>query len=860
MLEMEENKPKTEIAEMKNLMSFKRAAFGLLLGALPLAGISQNAAGNEAASKAITDFEATVEVDKGMVITSPGSGFDTLVVDISFSGTFDTAAENEFVVMLSDPQGSFMQNTTEVIRLAEAEDTVYNWVVPTTVADGDLYRVGVRSTLLDSVVGQSLQFRIKYEYAAEKQIPNSGFEVWMNEGETVAEPVGWHSFKTAGGNLSMMGGDQLHESSDVRPGSLGSRSARINSNQILGIPANGNLTTGRINMGSMTAADITGNYNFTDLTDPAHALPFTTVPDSLTFWVKFMMTDKLYQSTGLFQGFYVTDSSDMYAAVTVTIHDGDTSYQDPNVDSLKQGMETHVVAKAQQLFPDTKGEWVRYSVPFEPGMSDKPEYILVSLTTNINPGMGPGSTATTADTIWIDDMLMIYNPTVSLNLAATEVLDGIETLAFDAVLDGTFNPSNLVFADSNLLIVEADTLDDFSTAQVVYSRKQGEGNVSGNLDIADLKAGKTWYVRARTTNYPAVSESQVLYTLEDRAYFNVQYGVEGSEEAEVQVFRNAETEALASGDTVDRYDSLTFIVSYPEDEKFLGWYENGVLFASTDTVAVDSVMRDYALTARLAPRYYSLEISGVSEQDGSVLVCYAGSGDTVADLDRIEVPADLTLTAIPAQYRILEGFYTADSVLIGRTSPLAFHMAGDTAVHVRFARQTGKLTINLVEPDLAESYTVTYAESGQAVEDRNAIALPADLTLTAEAIPGERFVGFYSGRETVAENLLSRESPFTFTMTGDTTLYLVFGPGAANESPDAFRVRVYPNPVKDQLHVEGQNLDRIEIFNMMGAKVMEAEIEAGSGLPQIQRLPEGMYIYKVYSTMQDVVVGRIVKL
>ncbi len=860
MLEMEENKPKTEIAEMKNLMSFKRAAFGLLLGALPLAGISQNAAGNEAASKAITDFEATVEVDKGMVITSPGSGFDTLVVDISFSGTFDTAAENEFVVMLSDPQGSFMQNTTEVIRLAEAEDTVYNWVVPTTVADGDLYRVGVRSTLLDSVVGQSLQFRIKYEYAAEKQIPNSGFEVWMNEGETVAEPVGWHSFKTAGGNLSMMGGDQLHESSDVRPGSLGSRSARINSNQILGIPANGNLTTGRINMGSMTAADITGNYNFTDLTDPAHALPFTTVPDSLTFWVKFVMTDKLYQSTGLFQGFYVTDSSDMYAAVTVTIHDGDTSYQDPNVDSLKQGMETHVVAKAQQLFPDTKGEWVRYSVPFEPGMSDKPEYILVSLTTNINPGMGPGSTATTADTIWIDDMLMIYNPTVSLNLAATEVLDGIETLAFDAVLDGTFNPSNLVFADSNLLIVEADTLDDFSTAQVVYSRKQGEGNVSGNLDIADLKAGKTWYVRARTTNYPAVSESQVLYTLEDRAYFNVQYGVEGSEEAEVQVFRNAETEALASGDTVDRYDSLTFIVSYPEDEKFLGWYENGVLFASTDTVAVDSVMRDYALTARLAPRYYSLEISGVSEQDGSVLVCYAGSGDTVADLDRIEVPADLTLTAIPAQYRILEGFYTADSVLIGRTSPLAFHMAGDTAVHVRFARQTGKLTINLVEPDLAESYTVTYAESGQAVEDRNAIALPADLTLTAEAIPGERFVGFYSGRETVAENLLSRESPFTFTMTGDTTLYLVFGPGAANESPDAFRVRVYPNPVKDQLHVEGQNLDRIEIFNMMGAKVMEAEIEAGSGLPQIQRLPEGMYIYKVYSTMQDVVVGRIVKL
>lgn len=849
MLEMEENKPKTEIAEMKNLMSFKRAAFGLLLGALPLAGISQNAAGSEAASKAITDFEATVEVDKGMVITSPGSGFDTLVVDISFSGTFDTAAENEFVVMLSDPQGSFAQNTTEVIRLAEAEDTVYNWVVPTTVADGDLYRVGVRSTLLDSVVGQSLQFRIKYEYAAEKQIPNSGFEVWMNEGETVAEPVGWHSYQTATGAMyglaSMIGalGDML-PSADVRSGSEGEKSVQIMSAYAYISAANGNLTTGKINMGSMTASDVSGNYNFSDMENPEHALPFTTVPDSLTFWVKYKPTNSPSSGT----------SEEARGAVTVTIHDN-FRYQDPNAED---SIESHMVAKAQQLFPDSKGEWVRYSVPFTLGQSSDPRYMLVSVTTNIQPGVGPSSAAASLDTLWLDDILMIYNPTVSLNLAATEVLDGIETLAFDAVLDGTFNPSNLVFADSNLLIVEADTLDDFSTAQVVYSRKQGEGNVSGHLDIADLQAGKTWYVRARTTNYPAVSESQVLYTLEDRAYFNVQYGVEGSEEAEVQVFRNAETEALASGDTVDRYDSLTFIVTYPEDEKFLGWYENGILLASTDTVAVDSVMRDYALTARLAPRYYSLSLSGFEESEGSVWVLQGS--DTVKDLDRIEVPADLTLTAIPAQYRILEGFYTADSVLIGRTSPLAFHMAGDTAVQVRFARQTGKLTINLVEPDLAESYTVTYAESGQAVEDRNAIALPADLTLTAEAIPGERFVGFYSGRETVAENLLSRESPFTFTMTGDTTLYLVFGPGAANESPDAFRVRVYPNPVKDQLHVEGRNLDRIEIFNMMGAKVMEAELEAGSGLPQIQRLPEGMYIYKVYNTMQDVVVGRIVKL
>ena len=702
-------------------------------------------------------------------------------------------------------------------------------------------------------------------------------------------------------------------------------------------------------MGAMTAADITGNYNFTDLTDPAHALPFTTVPDSLTFWVKFMMTDKLYQSTGLFQGYYVTDSSDMYAALTVTIHDGDTSYQDPNVDSLKQGMETHVVAKAQQLFPDTKGEWVRYSVPFEPGMSDRPEYILVSLTTNINPGMGPASTATKADTIWLDDMLMIYNPTVSIALEKNDISFGRTSIGFNAVLDGTFNPSNLAFADSNLLIVEADTLNDFSTAQVLYSQKQGEGSVSGDLDLSELKIGKTYYVRARTTNYAAVSTTITMHMLDERTEFAVNYSVEGSEEASVKVYRNNDADSLAVGTIVDIYDSLTFIVSYPEDEKFLGWYENGALFASTDTVVVDSVMRDYSLTVRLDRRFYNLEIAGVSEEDGSVLVCYAKSGDTVKDLSRIEVPSELTLTAVPAQYRVLEGFYTADSTLIGRTSPLSFSMTGDTAIQVRFARQTGKLAIELEGIDYVENYVVTYAESGDTLTDLKAIELPAELSLSATAVSGGHVEGVYTedgqllsatvpfnftmvkdtvfsirfarnpadsatlevvipvsglnswdvvyagtdqsvfeegndpvklevpveltisavpesgylfdGFYAVPDNaLMSATTPYTFTLTKDTVIQIYVKPDVANESSDAFRVRVYPNPVKDQLHVEGRNLDRIEIFNMMGAKVMEAELEAGSGLPQIQRLPEGMYIYKVYNTMQDVVVGRIVKL
>ena len=521
-----------------------------------------------------------------------------------------------------------------------------------------------------------------------------------------------------------------------------------------------------------------------------------------------------------------------------------------------------MVAKAQQLFPDSKGEWVRYSAPFTLGQSSDPRYMLVSVTTNIQPGVGPSSAAASLDTLWLDDILMIYNPEVSIALDKNDISFGRTSIGFEAVLDGTINPNNVNGLDSNLLIVEADTLNDFSSASLdtLYIQKADAGTVDADLDLSKLIPGKTYYVRARTTNYAATSETLTMHMLDERTEFTVAYSVEGSEEAQVKVYRNKETDSLALGTIVNIYDSLTFIVSYPEDEKVLGWYENGALLASTDTVVVDSVMRDYSLTVRLDRRFYNLEIAGVSEEDGSVLVCYAKSGDTVKDLSRIEVPSELTLTAVPAQYCVLEGFYTADSTLIGRTSPLSFSMTGDTAIQVRFARQTGKLAIELEGIDYVEKYVVTYAESGDTLKDLNAIELPAELSLSASALPGGEFVGLYTQGGTEEGELLSQTLPFAFTLQGDTAFVLVFGKESAIEGTDAFHVRVYPNPVKEELHVEGADLDRIEVFSLTGAKMLEAELAGNADSIRLASLMEGMYIYKVYDRSGAVSTGRILKM
>src|SRR5690554_1691212 len=81
---------------------------------------------------------------------------------------------------------------------------------------------------------------------SQQQIPNSNFEQWedISGGLAGQEPINWNSFMTAGGDLTQFAGIQIEASSDKRPGSSGTKSAKIWSRSVLEINANGNVTLG----------------------------------------------------------------------------------------------------------------------------------------------------------------------------------------------------------------------------------------------------------------------------------------------------------------------------------------------------------------------------------------------------------------------------------------------------------------------------------------------------------------------------------------------------------------------------------------------------------------------------------------
>lgn len=270
---------------------------------------------------------------------------------------------------------------------------------------------------------------------AQYQLPNSDFESdfveayrktpkWGSKTQYY-EPLNWHGYATidaSSTNETGRTGDKLKASDDVRTGSAGSKSVCIKATSILGIVANGVMTTGRIYTHSTNATEAASNYNFSDPSfdisssentasatvlkaqllfpnNRTYAQTFTGKPDAFTVWVK-----------------YVPKNTSDNASVNAVIHTN-ARYQDPEATDYKT---VKVAAAKDDAIAYNKGEWQQLDIPFDysVGTGTTPAYILVTFTTNKTPGGGSDG-----DLLYIDDIAMVYYSTLStLTYNGTSIL------------------------------------------------------------------------------------------------------------------------------------------------------------------------------------------------------------------------------------------------------------------------------------------------------------------------------------------------------------------------------------------------------------------------------------------------------
>lgn len=219
------------------------------------------------------------------------------------------------------------------------------------------------------------------------QIPNSDFEQeWVKSGEKTEPGHGWYSFVSAGGTFAMA---SPNTTTQVE-GYNSKKAVSISSVDLWVAKANGNLTTGKINMGSFTPTN-EANYNYTSRSTEDGNCPFVGLPDTVRCYAKFTRGGEGYNAAGTF-----------------IVH-GDVDFKDPHESS--ENIATYEVARAVlDIAPSTDWQPVTASFTYsktaeqiESAAELQTRYMLASFTTNLTPGGSAG------DELIIDDVVLVYN-------------------------------------------------------------------------------------------------------------------------------------------------------------------------------------------------------------------------------------------------------------------------------------------------------------------------------------------------------------------------------------------------------------------------------------------------------------------
>lgn len=628
------------------------------------------------------------------------------------------------------------------------------------------------------------------------QFKNSDFEAKWQEysggkkqkgllgSETISgnEPYCWHSFMSAEGTKLVLANvsNQISNSSETRPGSKGSHSVRLNTTKTLSIIANGSLTNGRMNCGSISAND-DDNHIYTDRNNGDFNMPFSgPIPDSLTVWVSFYTTSDSYE-----------------AAIHAAIH-GDANFilygngKSPNASQQTADAEcnyTRTTSNRGTLV------WERKSIPFvAKGNCTEPKYILYTMSTNKTPAKGSED-----DLVYVDDIVLIYNPTLSTGtLAQTEFEAEHNTeipIEVPFTLTGSMSVSNLNVAPNQVIAQLSDANGSFENPTEIGRVQTNTSGVVSAAIPASVASG-TYKVRVVSTNYPmtaAPSSSEItiqryytisfvdedasiaslsgagiyyenqtktitvsaetlsneykfLYWYEDGTAVSLEqeytFNAERSRQLQavfkkqciVEISASEGGEVSSNGGSYGESEGVTVTASALDGYKFTNWTINGQI-VSTNPTYTFSVSEDCSLVANF-DKYVSIVVTTNIEGAGAI----SGAGDIIYSGEN----ANVTLVAIPSNndtYQFVN--WTENGTIVSESSVWTFETNENRTIIANFI---ARYTIEAIASEGGEtSGSATYT-SGESVQ------------LVAFADEKYRFSGWFE-----ADTLYSTNSTIQFT-------------------------------------------------------------------------------------------------
>ena len=600
--------------------------------------------------------------------------------------------------------------------------------------------------------------------AQQYQLLNNGFEEWDNN----SVPVNWHTFNTADGSYSSMASSNHHyKRSGQRTGGSGSYFLEIYTKSILGIKANGNMTTGRIHAGAMSATS-DNNYNYTDI-DGGYKQEFTATPDSMYFWVSF----------------YASSASE-YASVRVHIH-GNSEFIDGRygTDGSDVNTPSKYNRKAVSEFTRTTSSsssyvWVQKKVPFVKGTGSA-NYVLFTLSTNKTGGAGAAN-----DALAIDDIEFIYSAWATDIVYNNQSIEEFSKTTYDYVRTVEYVSELASISELNFNV--ATEVEDV-TKEIVITETTYNGRPAKLATITITAEDGVTVKEYRVTVY-ALNDDPVSY--------NVTATANPTAGGSVALSPNDGT--YLSG------TSVTMTATANTGYDFVQWNDGVTTNPRTITVTEDAsyvaqfALQTYTVSVEASPAAGGTVTGGgtYSYNDAAILTATANTGyefvrwnDGNTENPRtVNVTADVTYTAIfeVPSYTVTA---TANNALWGTVSGSGSYNYGETATveataatDYHFVRWSNNETENpysftvtanttitaYFEMDEITYYDVTVASANTQMGTASGTATVREgytTVITATPNTGYHFTQWNDGNS---------ENPRTVTVTANVTYTASFAP------------------------------------------------------------------------------------
>lgn len=623
------------------------------------------------------------------------------------------------------------------------------------------------------------------------QLDNRGFEQWTNR---VSEPVHWHSGGTATGTWSSMMPNSVEQSSQTRPGSTGSKSVRLVPSSVIGVTANGTVTNGRINAGSMSPSG-SSNYNYTQRDQNVYNTPITQLPDSLTVWVCFR-----------------SQSTSHKAQVKAVVH-GDADYR-IIADGSESPANMHV-ATADQRFTRTAANggaynWTRLSIPFvNNGPCTDVRYILFMATTNETPGTG-----STNDDLFLDDVLLVYNPSLSMGqLASTSFAPG-DAVTIPFTLSGTMSPDNLNATANEVIAQLSNSSGSFSNPTELG---RVTTNTSGSItaQIPSVNDG-SYQIRVISTNYPMVGQNIQSVSISSPTYT-------------INVSANPnEGGSVTGGGEYSGGQSCTVHATASTGYTFTNWTENGTQVSSQADYTF-TVNGNRNLVANFAINSYTISVSADPANAGSV----TGGGN-------YNQGETCTLTATAhTGYTFVN--WTKNGTQVSTNATYSFTVT-ESADYVAHFTATGYVISVSADPIIGGSVSGggTYTQ-GQSC------------TITASANQSYEFINW-----TLDGTEVSTDASYTFTVMESQSYVAHFHHFEGVEEGGTI-TQIFPNPFTSVVSITTETIAScVRVYDLFGHLLKEQAVESMRFDLDLYGLSAGSYLLQIdYGDSQSV--HRIMK-